>query len=90
MRQPSGSQIQLTSTVNRLEFKIPARFRPDREALHQIGVRQYPQSRRTDPHRADNLHLCATLNSNYWSSCQSGFGCCTNVRTTFDVMVIER
>jgi hypothetical protein len=37
MRQPSGSKIQLTSTADRLELKIPARFRPDREALHQIG-----------------------------------------------------
>jgi hypothetical protein len=38
MRQPSGSKIELTSTSNRLEFKIPARFRPDREAIHQIGL----------------------------------------------------
>ncbi len=38
MRQPSGSKIQLKSTADRLELKIPARFRPDRAALHQIGL----------------------------------------------------
>ncbi len=38
MRQPSGSKIQLKSKADRLELKIPARFRPDRAALHQIGL----------------------------------------------------
>jgi hypothetical protein len=36
MRQPSGSKIELKSTVDRLELKIPARFRPDRPAVHQL------------------------------------------------------
>jgi hypothetical protein len=36
MRQPSGSKIEITSTVDRLELKIPARFRPDRAAKHQL------------------------------------------------------
>jgi hypothetical protein len=38
MRQPSGSKIQLKSKADRLEFKIPARFRPDRAAIHQLGL----------------------------------------------------
>ncbi len=38
MRQPSGSKIQLTSTADRLEIVIPARFRPDRAARHQLGL----------------------------------------------------
>jgi hypothetical protein len=38
MRQPSGSKIQLTSTADRLQLTIPARFRPDREAIHQLGL----------------------------------------------------
>ncbi len=38
MRQPSGSKIQLTSTADRLEIIIPARFRPDRAAKHQLGL----------------------------------------------------
>ncbi len=38
MRQPSGSKIQLKSKADRLELKIPARFRPDRSALHQLGL----------------------------------------------------
>jgi hypothetical protein len=38
MRQPSGSKIELTSKSDRLELKIPARFRPDREAIHQLGL----------------------------------------------------
>ena len=38
MRQPSGSKIQLKSKADRLELQIPARFRPDREALHQLGL----------------------------------------------------
>jgi hypothetical protein len=38
MRQPSGSKIQLTSTVARLQLTIPARFRPDRVARHQLGL----------------------------------------------------
>ncbi len=38
MRQPSGSKIQLTSKADRLELKIPARFRPDRAAIHQLGL----------------------------------------------------
>jgi uncharacterized membrane protein YqjE len=37
MRQPSGSKIQLTSEVDRLQLTIPARFRPDRIAVHQLG-----------------------------------------------------
>lgn len=36
MRQPSGSKIELITTVDRLELKIPARFRPDRSAQHQL------------------------------------------------------
>jgi hypothetical protein len=36
MRQPSGSKIELSSTADRLELKIPARFRPDRSAQHQL------------------------------------------------------
>jgi hypothetical protein len=38
MRQPSGSKIQLTSKADRLQLTIPARFRPDRIAIHQIGL----------------------------------------------------
>jgi hypothetical protein len=38
MRQPSGSKIQLTSKADRLQLKIPARFRPDRAAIHQLGL----------------------------------------------------
>jgi hypothetical protein len=38
MRQPSGSKIQLTSRADRLQLKIPARFRPDRVAIHQLGL----------------------------------------------------
>jgi hypothetical protein len=38
MRQPSGSKIQLKSKADQLELQIPARFRPDREALHQLGL----------------------------------------------------
>jgi hypothetical protein len=38
MRQPSGSKIQLTSRADRLELTIPARFRPDRAAIHQLGL----------------------------------------------------
>jgi hypothetical protein len=38
VRQPSGSKIQLTSHLDRLEIKIPARFRPDRAGIHQIGL----------------------------------------------------
>jgi hypothetical protein len=38
MRQPSGSKIQLNSKADRLELQIPARFRPDREALHQLTL----------------------------------------------------
>ncbi len=38
MRQPSGSKIQLTSKADRLELTIPARFRPDRAAVHQLGL----------------------------------------------------
>lgn len=37
MRQPSGSKIELSSTADRLELKIPARFRPDRSAQHQLA-----------------------------------------------------
>ena len=38
MRQPSGSKIQLTSKADRLKLTIPARFRPDRAAIHQLGL----------------------------------------------------
>jgi hypothetical protein len=38
MRQPSGSKIQITSTDDRLEIIIPARFRPDKAAKHQLGL----------------------------------------------------
>jgi hypothetical protein len=38
MRQPSGSKIQLTSQADRLQLTIPARFRPDRVARHQLGL----------------------------------------------------
>ena len=38
MRQPSGSKIQLKSTADRLQLTIPARFRPDRIANHQLGL----------------------------------------------------
>ena len=38
MRQPSGSKIQLTSKADRLQLRIPARFRPDRVAIHQLGL----------------------------------------------------
>jgi hypothetical protein len=38
MRQPSGSKIQLTSKADRLQLTIPARFRPDRIARHQLGL----------------------------------------------------
>jgi hypothetical protein len=38
MRQPSGSKIQLTSKADRLQLTIPARFRPDRAAIHQLGL----------------------------------------------------
>jgi hypothetical protein len=38
MRQPSGSKIQLTSKADRLELIIPARFRPDRAGIHQLGL----------------------------------------------------
>jgi hypothetical protein len=38
MRQPSGSKIQLKSKADRLELKIPARFRPDRAAVHQLAL----------------------------------------------------
>ena len=38
MRQPSGSKIQLTSKADRLQVTIPARFRPDRIATHQLGL----------------------------------------------------
>lgn len=38
MRQPSGSKIQLTSKADRLELTIPARFRPDRAGIHQLGL----------------------------------------------------
>ncbi len=38
MRQPPGSKIQLTSTADRLQLTIPARFRPDRVAIHQLGL----------------------------------------------------
>jgi hypothetical protein len=38
MRQPSGSKIQLTNTADRLELIIPARFRPDRAGVHQLGL----------------------------------------------------
>lgn len=38
MRQPSGSKIQLKSKADRLQLMIPARFRPDRAAIHQLGL----------------------------------------------------
>ncbi|WP_310481214.1 hypothetical protein [Chamaesiphon sp. VAR_48_metabat_403] len=38
MRQPSGSKILLTSKADRLQLTIPARFRPDRVARHQLGL----------------------------------------------------
>ena len=38
MRQPSGSKILLTSKADRLQLTIPARFRPDRIAIHQLGL----------------------------------------------------
>jgi hypothetical protein len=38
MRQPSGSKIQLTSKADRLQLTIPARFRPDRAGIHQLGL----------------------------------------------------
>jgi hypothetical protein len=38
MRQPSGSKIQLKSKADRLELMIPARFRPDRAAVHQLAL----------------------------------------------------
>jgi hypothetical protein len=38
MRQPSGSKIKITSTDDRLEIIIPARFRPDKAARHQLGL----------------------------------------------------
>ncbi|WP_373540498.1 hypothetical protein [Chamaesiphon sp.] len=38
MRQPAGSKIQLTSKADRLQLRIPARFRPDRIAIHQLGL----------------------------------------------------
>jgi hypothetical protein len=38
MRQPSGSKIQLISTSERLQLTMPARFRPDRAAIHQLGL----------------------------------------------------
>jgi hypothetical protein len=38
MRQPAGSKIQLTSRADRLQLRIPARFRPDRIAIHQLGL----------------------------------------------------
>ncbi len=38
MRQPSGSKIQLQSKADRLQLTIPARFRPDRAAIHQLGL----------------------------------------------------
>ncbi|WP_310489363.1 hypothetical protein [Chamaesiphon sp. VAR_69_metabat_338] len=38
MRQPSGSKIQLKSRADRLQLRIPARFRPDRVAVHQLGL----------------------------------------------------
>jgi hypothetical protein len=37
MRQPSGSKIQITRKADRLELIIPARFRPDQVAVHQLG-----------------------------------------------------
>jgi hypothetical protein len=37
MRQPSESKIQLTRKTDRLQLVIPARFRPDRAAKHQLG-----------------------------------------------------
>jgi hypothetical protein len=38
MRQPSGSKIKIASTDDRLEIIIPARFRPDKAAKHQLGL----------------------------------------------------
>jgi hypothetical protein len=38
MRQPPGSKIQLQSKADRLQLTIPARFRPDRAAIHQLGL----------------------------------------------------
>jgi hypothetical protein len=38
MRQPAGSKIQLQSRADRLQLTIPARFRPDRAAIHQLGL----------------------------------------------------
>ncbi|WP_041548469.1 hypothetical protein [Chamaesiphon minutus] len=38
MRQPSGSKIQLNSKAERFQLTIPARFRPDRAAIHQLGL----------------------------------------------------
>jgi hypothetical protein len=38
MPRPTGSKITTTKTVDRLEIKIPARFRPDRPERHQIGM----------------------------------------------------
>jgi hypothetical protein len=38
VRQPSGSKIEITSNADRLEIRIPARFRPDRAGTHQIGL----------------------------------------------------
>jgi hypothetical protein len=38
MRQPSGSKIQISKSIDRLEITIPARFRPDRVIWHQIGM----------------------------------------------------
>jgi hypothetical protein len=38
MRQPTESKIQLTSRADRLQLRIPARFRPDRIAIHQLGL----------------------------------------------------
>jgi hypothetical protein len=38
MRQPSGSKIQLKSKAEQLQLTIPARFRPDRVAIHQLGL----------------------------------------------------
>jgi hypothetical protein len=37
MRKPSGSKIQITRQADRLELTIPARFRPDQVAIHQLG-----------------------------------------------------
>jgi hypothetical protein len=38
MRQPAGSKIQLQSRADRLQLRIPARFRLDRAAIHQLGL----------------------------------------------------